>query len=126
MKSVCNMCDDEGIVKEGDYKGFNCRHGSSTPATSIKPRKLNNTVKEEAVNHPTHYNSGKIEVIDFIEDQKLGFNLGNAIKYIARAEHKAKPDEDLKKALWYVQREYDRRLGFLVTTTQKNYDGLSR
>lgn len=57
--------------------------------------------------HPSHYNSGKIEVIDFIEDQNLGFNLGNTIKYIARARHKGNYIEDLKKALWYLKREID-------------------
>ncbi len=62
----------------------------------------------ENVNHPSHYNSGKFEVIDVIEDWRLGFNLGNAIKYIARAEHKGKQIEDLNKALWYVQREIER------------------
>ena len=53
----------------------------------------------EAVNHPSHYNDGKIEVIDFIEDKKLGFCLGNAIKYIARAgkKDKDKEVEDIKK-----------------------------
>ena len=34
---------------------------------------------------------------------------------------KEKPDEDLKKALWYLQREYDRRTGKLWTTTQSNF-----
>lgn len=61
--------------------------------------------KQEAVNNPKHYNVGKIETIDFIEDQKLGFNLGNSIKYICRAEHKGKKVEDLKKAIWYLERE---------------------
>lgn len=67
-------------------------------------------LKREAVNHPDHYNDGKIEVIDFIEDQKLGFHLGNAVKYISRAGKKdpAKTVEDLKKAAWYIQRELDR------------------
>ena len=55
-----------------------------------------------------HYNSGNIEVIDAIEDWKLGFHLGNAIKYIARADHKGKRQEDLEKALWYIQRELER------------------
>lgn len=59
----------------------------------------------ETVNHPNHYNVGKIEVIDAIEDWGLNFNLGNAVKYIARAPHKGKQEEDLKKALWYIQRE---------------------
>lgn len=61
----------------------------------------------EKVNHPPHYNSGKIEVIDFIEDQKLGFHLGNVVKYVCRAEHKGKVRQDLEKALWYLQRHLD-------------------
>ena len=61
----------------------------------------------EAINHPPHYADGKIEVIDFIEDKKLNFNLGNVVKYVARAgkKDKSKEIEDLKKALWYLQRE---------------------
>lgn len=65
------------------------------------------------VNHPSHYTLGKIEVIDFIEDKKLNFNLGNVVKYVARAGHKkssgksieTKALEDLKKARWYIDRE---------------------
>lgn len=63
----------------------------------------------EAVNHPAHYNVGKIEVIDAIEDWGLNFSLGNAVKYIARADHKGKPVEDLEKARWYIEREIERR-----------------
>lgn len=57
-----------------------------------------------AVNHPSHYNTGKIEVIDAIEDWCLGFHEGNVIKYVARAKHKGKELEDLKKAAWYFER----------------------
>lgn len=66
--------------------------------------------KKEAVNHPSHYNSGEIETIDAIEDWGFGqgFNLGNAIKYISRANHKSDCIEDLKKAQWYVEREISR------------------
>jgi len=60
---------------------------------------------QDAVNHPAHYNVGKIEVIDAIEDWKMGFNDGNAVKYIARHRQKGRPIEDLKKALWYIARE---------------------
>lgn len=69
------------------------------------------------VNHPPHYNSGKIEVIEFIEDQGdgPGFCRGNAIKYIARAgkklPEKCSPELaleleiiDLEKARWYLER----------------------
>ena len=62
-----------------------------------------------AVNHPAHYNTGNIEVIDAIEDWGLGFSLGNAVKYIARADHKGKPVEDLEKDIWYIRREIRRR-----------------
>ena len=60
----------------------------------------------DPVNRPSHYTDGKIEVIDFIEDKKLGFCLGNAIKYIARAGKKdpTKEREDIKKAIWYLNR----------------------
>lgn len=62
-----------------------------------------------AVDHPNHYNSGKIEVIDYIEDQNLNFHLANAVKYISRAGKKDvdKTAEDLEKAIWYIQRYID-------------------
>jgi len=61
----------------------------------------------DPVNRPAHYTTGKIEVIDFIDNQKLSFSLGNAVKYIARAGKKD-PDkivEDLQKAAWYINHE---------------------
>ena len=59
------------------------------------------------VTHPSHYNSGKIEVIEAIEDWKLNFHRGNAVKYTARAGKKdaSKEIEDLEKAVWYLTRE---------------------
>ena len=60
---------------------------------------------KEMVNHPQHYNFGKIEVIEVVEDWKLGFNLGNAVKYIGRCEHKGTKEQDIKKAIWYLERE---------------------
>ena len=63
----------------------------------------NKVKKNEKIEHPSYYNQGKIEVIDFIEDQNLGFHEGNAIKYICR--HKYKNGlEYLKKAKWYIDR----------------------
>lgn len=60
----------------------------------------------DSVNHPQHYTDGKIEVIEYIEDKKLDFCLGNAVKYISRAGKKDKNKfvEDLKKAIWYIER----------------------
>lgn len=65
----------------------------------------------DSVNHPAHYNQGKIEVIDFIEDKHLNFHRGNAVKYIARAGFKDNEIEDLKKAVWYLEREIGRLEG---------------
>ena len=61
------------------------------------------------VNHPSHYNQGKIEVIEYIEDQQLGYHLGNAVKYISRAGKKnpEKIVEDLEKAIWYIRRQIE-------------------
>lgn len=63
-------------------------------------------MQNDNVNHPAHYTDGKIEVIDFIEDKHLGYHLGNAVKYISRAGKKdpEKTCEDLRKAVWYLNR----------------------
>lgn len=69
---------------------------------------IKSSIREEAVdkvNHPPHYKVGGIETIDFIEAKKLNYNLGNVIKYITRADHKGSRNEDLQKALWYLNRE---------------------
>ena len=63
--------------------------------------------------NPWHYRYGfsnGAEVIDITEN--LSFNAGNAVKYLARAGRKdpEKEIEDLRKALWYVQREISRLL----------------
>lgn len=81
----------------------------------------------EIVNHPSHYNMGKIEVIDAIEDWKLGFNDGNAVKYISRHRWKESPQQDLEKAFWYIVRELvmqykvpQERLSLVVMTIRKD------
>ena len=79
------------------------------PHTSI-PSGKNETLidlKVDPVEHPTHYNQGKYEAIDVIEDWDLHFHCGNAIKYIARHKHKTHPVEDIEKAIWYLERYLD-------------------
>jgi hypothetical protein len=61
--------------------------------------------KPDPVNNPAHYTVGGIETIDFIEAKKLGYNLGNVVKYLTRADHKGNKLEDLRKAQWYLTRE---------------------
>lgn len=63
--------------------------------------------EDDPVNHPSHYTSGTIEVIDYILDKGFGFCLGNAIKYISRAGLKDDKVQDLQKAIWYIQKEID-------------------
>jgi hypothetical protein len=63
----------------------------------------------DLVNDPPHYKTGGIETIDYIEAKELNFHLGNAVKYISRANHKGTPIEDIRKAIWYLERELDRR-----------------
>ena len=62
-----------------------------------------------AVKNPSHYTSGKYEVINYIEDKGFGYCLGNVAKYICRAGKKYPGDsqkelQDLKKAKWYLER----------------------
>ena len=71
-------------------------------------RENDNNKNKEMINHPQHYNMGKFEAIDVIEDWQLNFNLGNTVKYISRAGHKDNIIQDLKKALWYLDREIKR------------------
>ena len=69
----------------------------------------------DSVNHPKHYTShpakcgcgGSIECIQITEH--MGFNLGNALKYIWRCDLKKDAIEDLKKAKWYIEREIAKR-----------------
>ena len=63
--------------------------------------------KNEMVDHPNHYGGedNPYEVIKVIEAWDLGFNLGNAVKYLARAGKKENRLEDLKKSNWYIDRE---------------------
>ena len=59
----------------------------------------------DPVNHPSHYCEGrKYEPIDVIEDWKLDFLTGNALKYISRAGRKNDESEDLEKAVFYLNR----------------------
>ncbi|MDJ0405859.1 DUF3310 domain-containing protein [Rhodococcus erythropolis] len=63
----------------------------------------------DPVNHPAHYTThpSGIECIQITEH--MGFNLGNAVKYIWRADLKGSAIEDLEKARWYIDRELAKR-----------------
>lgn len=67
----------------------------------------------DKINHPSHYTYGEIEIMDFIEQvtkdykPELAFAIGNAIKYISRANRK-NGKEDLDKARWYLNRAFEK------------------
>lgn len=110
------------VSERPDDNTFDVRYDDSTFITtywhSLNPQEYIELVsmsealpalepKLDVVSHPQHYNQGKIEVIEFIEDKKLNYHRGNAIKYISRAgiKNKNKEIEDLRKAIWYLERE---------------------
>jgi hypothetical protein len=65
---------------------------------------------DDKVHHPSHYTMGPVEVIDIIEQiiegypSVMGWSIGQAIKYLARAPHKGDLSGDLQKGLWYLNR----------------------
>ena len=87
------------------------RNGNCIDGAPMYPQEqLADIERREVVNHPSYYKRGGIEAIDAIEAWGLGFNLGNVVKYIARAGHKTTDGlRDLKKAEWYLSREIKRR-----------------
>lgn len=64
---------------------------------------------KDNVNHPPHYTKGDIECIDGIKasmshNEYLGYLKGAVMKYLWRYQYKNKPKEDIRKAIWYLQR----------------------
>lgn len=69
-------------------------------------------MSEDKVNHPSHYTNGDIECIEAIkasmsQEAFNGYLKGNALKYLWRYQLKNNPEEDLKKAQWYLNRLLD-------------------
>lgn len=100
-------------------KDYTCEHGKrmdqfcqECSGDSISPiMRMNEAIYTESdmVNEPPHYKVGGVETIDYIQakltlDQFEGYCLGNALKYISRANHKKDATEDLRKAIWYLDR----------------------
>lgn len=90
----------DSLICDGEMEGHNL-----VDLIDIRPA----LEKTDNVNHPSHYNSGKFEVIDIIDEfgkdynGANGFRFGNIVKYVLRAKHK-NGVEDLKKARWYLDR----------------------
>lgn len=101
-----------GITPESEFPyrirevdGGTARHAQSETMRSIGHL----TTEVDPVHHPTHYVShpSGIECIQITEH--MGFNLGNALKYVWRCDLKHEAIEDLEKAVWYIRREIAKR-----------------
>lgn len=96
------------VVSDGlpsDHELFVARGPIAYPGPKVNEAHAN----DSRVNHPRHYNEhpSGVECITVVEH--MNFNLGNAMKYIWRADEKGYAIEDLMKAAWYVKREIKRR-----------------
>jgi len=92
-----------------DYIGMIENRDPYLPSYTLNIKDGGFKSKQDPVNHPKHYTEhpSGVECIQITEH--MGFNLGNAIKYIWRADLKGSCIEDLKKAVWYINREIAKR-----------------
>jgi hypothetical protein len=105
-KIICPHCgSDQAVSTPGEREAFYCwkEKGKGCMKYFSKP------ADADPVNRPAHYTAhpSGIECIQVTEH--FGFNLGNAIKYIWRADLKADAVQDLEKAKWYLERELAKR-----------------
>src|SRR5699024_10294589 len=136
---VSEMEDDEGVDPYQSYSEFNASKGGGKTlkdytGVDITPETLGFVPKhekvlegitgdslafkendEDAVNHPSHYTQGNIEVIDMLEelagsysDPVEGYLAATVGKYLFRAEHKGNKTQDIGKAIWYLNRLKER------------------
>lgn len=119
MKTVDEMRKDLQHVCDSHSDCVNCPSLAPVCCEGIAQTFPDDTVRKvhkelfpeqyqnDPVNHPAHYTNGKIEVADFIADQRLNFDRGNAVKYLCRAGMKdpACEIQDLEKASWYIKHE---------------------
>lgn len=137
IKSFCLGCEawsgtdcirnpyTEGCLKDSNENNICLAKDVTTSRGTLKTNdhnepiiiKMDNDIKNyEMVNHPQHYRPGTYEAINVIEAWDLNFSLGSAIKYISRCglkpdaslDNKYKAIEDLRKAIWYLNREIER------------------
>lgn len=100
------------VENQGGYKFTITDNDDFIRVNEPFTRKVDMQEEQDVVNKPKHYTYGDIEVIDYIEQvtkdykPELAFAIGNAIKYISRANYK-NGKEDLDKARWYLERAFE-------------------
>ena len=102
--------------ESGHYFGDGCLPPHETPGEVASPDPALELIREqnrilhgaETVDHPAHYNGNPsgVECITVVE--WMTFNVGNAVKYLWRCFDKGDPVENLRKAIWYCEREIQR------------------
>jgi hypothetical protein len=97
VKAKCSLAYVYNTLSENKVKQMDAKADAQYKLRVVKPVADN-------VNHPSHYKTGGIETIDFIEAKKLDYHLGNVVKYITRSDLKGNKLEDLQKAQWYLNR----------------------
>lgn len=105
-QEVCNHCDRARSNHRGDcpehLESVYLRPYAQDATTACEP-------VDDPVDHPAHYTSHPSGVECITITEHMGFNLGNALKYLWRADLKNDAIEDLKKARWYIEREIQLR-----------------
>ena len=85
--------------------------GKTQRVLPFKEGEFMHHAKADMVNNPPHYNKYGVECIDAIkatlDTNFIAYCIGNAMKYIWRHSYKGKPKEDLRKAVWYLNRAID-------------------
>lgn len=119
MEKSCDNCV-YAMLGENEYPCDECRNFDKWE-NRLDRRIVVVHGMDDPVNHPSHYTKGKIEVADFIADQKLNFDRGNAVKYVCRAGSKdpEKEVQDLEKAIWYINHEIKMLKGETDNGTEK-------
>jgi hypothetical protein len=97
-------------ITQEEHRALTEQYADGRRGISVGSPEVPEQKPDDEVNHPRHYQSGPIEVIEVIHGWRLGFNLGNVVKYILRHEGKAGL-VDLQKARWYLDDEIARQGG---------------
>mgnify|MGYP000085431718 CR=1 FL=1 len=126
MVKIMSAMSKAGVTAEEAIKNLTSKKCTVKGADDGVLRRLPGKKEKETIDHPSHYNQhpSGIECIDIVEH--MGFNIGNAIKYVWREGLKGVgvPDEDIRKAIWYLDRELLKRktLRNKVADVKGDYD----
>lgn len=106
-KNKCQGCKEPHPCRCGNCSCSACKEYKFS--TTSFGQNFSPPPNSDKVNHPKHYTShpSGIECITIVEH--MSFCIGSAIKYLFRVDLKEDGDEDIRKAIWYLNRELERR-----------------